>query len=225
MLPGQSGVQRRRQGAGWCAEVPGVSRPGFRPPPGRQQSGGIEFRTIVRPITRPSASNAMTMATAKPTPLVVLRLRPRGATAMAPTALSTVSHASIGAVRSSVRMVVRGPDQFRRLEQGDLRVNFRDPRGDVHPLLDKESLDPGDDLFRGNRHRAVLVNTDGASRLPVARLTSPWCATRFTWIQRSWNCGVATNLADGGMDERFSLLRNHRGQPGDAPRPRAAPFC
>ncbi|CAH0289973.1 hypothetical protein SRABI128_03870 [Microbacterium sp. Bi128] len=31
--------------------------------------------------------------------------------------------------------------------------------------------------------------------LPVARLTSPWCATRFTWIQRSWNCGVATNLA------------------------------
>ena len=93
--PGPSANPRQRQTARPSGEASAGYRRGFEPPRGRQWPTGSCSRKMSNPMASPRASTAMATAIPNPTRLVVRRLQPRGATAMAPTALSTVSQASM----------------------------------------------------------------------------------------------------------------------------------
>ena len=114
---------------------------------GETVADGIEPRKMSRPMVSARARRAMAIAIPNPTRLVVRRLQPRGATAMASMALSTVIHARMRVVRSRVLMASVALTSSGDSEQRDLCVDFRNSGRDVHALLDKECFHPGDDFL------------------------------------------------------------------------------
>ena len=182
---------------------------------GETVADGMVLRKMFSPMASARARTAMATAIPNPTRLVVRRLQPRGATAMAPMALSTVIQARMGAVRSSVLMASVALASSGDCKQRDLCVDFRNPGRDVHSLLDKQGLDPGDDFLRGDRDCAALVDADGAARVSGSQVDDSLVRHPVDLGPEILELRAGDESGHGGMDQRLGLLSNGGRQPGD----------
>ena len=157
------------------------------------------------------------MATAIPNPrrLVVRLLQPRGATAMAPMALSTVIQARMGAVRSSVRMA-----SVALTSSGDCKSVICASTSGIRAAM-STPCSTSRVLTRAMISLVEMVTVPLSSILtvppvlPVARFDDSLVGHPVDLGPKILELRAGNESGNGGMDQRSGLLRDCGRQPRD----------